>query len=54
MHTMSAKDAKYGFGRRIDMARVAPITHNTRFTAVLKLVAGLPGDLVHINEVVPR
>ena len=26
MQTLSAKDAKYGFGRLIDLARAAPIT----------------------------
>ena len=26
MRTLSAKDAKYGFGRLIDFARAAPIT----------------------------
>ena len=25
MQTLSAKDAKYGFGRLIDLARVAPV-----------------------------
>jgi len=26
MRTLSAKDAKYGFGRLIDLARAAPVT----------------------------
>ena len=26
MQTLSAKDAKYGFGRLIDLARAAPVT----------------------------
>ncbi|WP_299501348.1 type II toxin-antitoxin system Phd/YefM family antitoxin [uncultured Roseobacter sp.] len=26
MHILSAKDAKYGFGRLIDLARVEPVT----------------------------
>jgi prevent-host-death family protein len=26
MHSMTAKDAKYGFGRLIDLARAAPVT----------------------------
>jgi len=25
MHTLTAKDAKYGFGRLIDLARTAPV-----------------------------
>ena len=25
MHTLSAKDAKYGFGRLIDLARAEPV-----------------------------
>jgi prevent-host-death family protein len=25
MHTLTAKDAKYGFGRLIDLARAAPV-----------------------------
>ena len=26
MHTLSAKDAKYGFGRLIDLVRAEPVT----------------------------
>lgn len=39
MHTMSAKDAKYGFGRLIDMARAEPITVEKHGRPVIVVLA---------------
>lgn len=39
MHTMSAKDAKYGFGRLIDMARAEPVTVEKHGRPVIVVLA---------------
>ena len=39
MHVMSAKDAKYGFGRLIDMARAGPVTVEKHGRPVVVVIA---------------
>lgn len=39
MHTMSAKDAKYGFGRLIDIARAEPVTVQKHGRPVIVVLA---------------
>ncbi len=45
MQTLSAKDAKYGFGRLIDLARcVSPICGGERLKALESASAGEKGE----------
>ena len=39
MHTLTAKDAKYGFGRLIDLARAAPVVVAKHGRAVVVVMA---------------
>ena len=39
MHIMSAKDAKYSFGKLIDMARASPVTVEKHGRAVVVVLA---------------